>query len=105
MARANFAVTAAGSTVYELACLGVPQIVFIIDKNQKITGQKINETGLGICLGDIGTINFSDFQKSFVSFLENEDMKTDMSSRSQFLIDGKGTQRVANCILKHYEYN
>ena len=105
MVRANFAVTAAGSTVYELACLGVPQIVFIIDKNQKITGQKINETGLGSCLGDIRTINFYDFQKIFISFLENEEMKTDMSRRSQSLIDDKGTQRVANGILKHYGYN
>ncbi len=36
MARADFAVTAAGSIVFELVCLGTPQIAFIIDRNQEM---------------------------------------------------------------------
>ena len=33
ISKADFVITAAGSTVFELAYLGVPQIVFVIDKN------------------------------------------------------------------------
>ena len=103
IARADFAVTAAGSTVFELACMGVPQIVFVIDKNQEITGQKINETGLGICLDDINNLDI--LRKTFFSFLHDDQMKHNISRQAQSLIDGKGAQRVADGILVHYGYN
>ena len=105
MTRADFAVTAAGSTVFELACLGVPQIVLVIDKNQEITGQKINEIGLGKCLGDIKNLDTHIFKKTFLSFLHDDHMKQNMSRQAQSLIDGKGAKRVAVCILKHFGYN
>jgi len=102
--RAEFAVTAAGTTVFELACLGVPQIVFVIDKNQQITGQNINETKIGTCLGEISKIDMFRFEKTFFSFLHDDHMKQNMSRQAQTLIDGKGAQRVADGILKHYGY-
>ena len=105
MARTDFAVTAAGSTVFELAYLGVPQIVLVIDKNQEVTGQKINEMGLGTCLGDINETDSHSFEKTFFSFLHDDHMKQSISRQAQKLIDGKGAQRVADGILKHYGYN
>jgi len=105
MARADFAVTAAGSTVFELAYLGVPQIVLVIDKNQEITGQKINEIGLSTCLGDIKNLDTHVFEKTFLSFLDDDHMKQSMSKQAQSLIDGRGAKRVAGCILKHFGYN
>jgi spore coat polysaccharide biosynthesis predicted glycosyltransferase SpsG len=105
MAKADFAVTAAGSTVFELACLGVPQIVFIIDKNQEINGNKIKATGLGTCLGGINEINSHNFEKTFFSYLFDDQMKLKLSNQAQTLIDGKGAQRVAEGILNYYGYN
>ena len=105
MARADFAVTAAGSTVFELAYLGVPQIAFIIDNNQETTGQKINEMGLGICLGNIYDIDKDIFSNTFNSFLYDGNMKQSMSSQAQTLIDGKGAQRTADKIMNYYNYN
>ena len=105
MTRADFAVTAAGSTVFELAYLGVPQIVLVIDKNQEITGQKINEMGLGTCLGDIKNLDKHIIEKTFLSFLHDDHMKQSISRQAQSLIDGKGAERVAFCILKHFGYN
>jgi len=105
MARTDFAVTAAGSTVFELAYLGVPQIVLVIDKNQEVTGQKINEMGLGTCLGDISHVESHSFEKTFLSFLHDDHMKQNMSKQAQTLIDGKGAQRIADGILNHYGYN
>lgn len=105
MTRADFAVTAAGSTVFELACLGVPQIVLVIDKNQEITGKKINEMGLGTCLGDIKNLDKHIIEKTFISFFHDDHMKHTMSRQAQTLIDGKGAERVADGILDHYGYN
>ena len=104
LARADFAITAAGSTVFELAYLGVPKIVLVIDKNQEITGQKINEMGLGTCLGYINEIDSHSFEKAFLTLLHDDHMKHNMSRQAQTLIDGKGAQRVADGIFDHYGY-
>ena len=44
------------------------------------------------------------FEKTFFSFLHDDHMKQNMSRQAQTLIDGKGAQRVADGILKHYGY-
>ena len=102
MERADFAITAAGSTVFELAFLGVPQIVFVIDKNQENTGNMINEVGIGQCLGDIKNLKNVNFNKILFSFLYDDIMKHNMSKQAQTLIDGKGAKRVVDGILNYY---
>lgn len=102
MKEADFAVTAAGASVFEMAYLGVPQIVFIIDKNQEVTGQKVNETGFGTCLGHMGDVSESEFTKIFSEFISNKELRDDMSRKGQEFIDGKGAERVVSRILDYY---
>lgn len=102
--RADFAITAAGSTVFELAYLGIPQIVFVIDKNQKINGEKINEMGLGVCLGNINNLDKKIFSQTFNSFLYDSKMKKNISNKAKLIIDGRGAQRISDSILKYYNY-
>ena len=103
MNNADFALTAAGTSVFELAFLGTPQMVFIIDKNQEITGNKVNKTGIGICLGDIEGISETEFVKTFLEFLENESMKRNMSSLGKEYIDGRGAERVVDEVISFYD--
>ncbi len=100
--RADFALTAAGSTVFELAFIGVPQMVFIIDKNQEPTGQKVNEKGFGKCLGYIGDVSEVEFTELFFEFLRNRPMRESMSKKGQEFIDGKGVERVVDEIINYY---
>ena len=79
--------------------------LLVSDKNQEVTGQKINEMGLGTCLGDISHVESHSFEKTFLSFLHDDHMKQNMSKQAQTLIDGKGAQRIADGILNHYGYN
>ena len=103
MKRADFALTAAGSTVFELAFLGIPQIVFIIDKNQELTGQKVNEKGFGKCLGYIDDISEVEFTELFFEFLRNRPMKESISKKGQEFIDGKGVERAVDEIINYYK--
>ena len=104
MCKADFAITAAGSTIFELAYLGIPQIVFIIDKNQEINGFEINDLGLGKCLGYLLDTNQKEFEETFISFLHNSNMKNRMSKIGQSLVDGQGSKRIAHEILNYYGY-
>ena len=102
ISKADFSITAAGSTVYELAYFGVPQIVFVIDKNQSINCKMVNEVGLGQCLGDIENLDNVNFNEIFFSFLNDDIMKYNISRQAQTLVDGKGAQRIADGILNFY---
>lgn len=100
--NADFAITAAGASVFEMAFLGIPQIVFIIDRNQEVTGNKVNEKGFGACLGYIGDVSETEFINLFSEFIRNKALREDMSRKGQEFIDGKGTERVISQILDYY---
>jgi len=102
MSQACFAITAAGSMSFELAALGIPQITFILDTNQEVTGQKINKIGFGKCPGYINKVTHNEFTKLFNEFLTNESMKEKMSETGRNFIDGKGKSRVIKEIIKLY---
>jgi UDP-2,4-diacetamido-2,4,6-trideoxy-beta-L-altropyranose hydrolase len=103
MSQTDFAITAAGSTVFELAHMGVPQIAFMIDENQEITGSKINEHGFGTCLGYLEDVFKDDFVNVFFEFLENTSLKTEMSSKGKKFVDGKGVDRIVEQIVQYYD--
>ena len=103
MSNADFALTAAGTSVFELAFLGIPQMAFIIDKNQEITGQKINKAGIGVCQGYIEDISETEFVSTFIEFLENESMKQKMSKLGEDYIDGRGAERVVDEVVSFYD--
>lgn len=100
--NADFAVTSGGTSVFEIAYLGVPQMVFMIDKNQEVTGRKINEKGFGVCLGYIWDVSEVEFVKLFLDFLKNKTMRENMSRKGHEFIDGNGAERVAGQIMNYY---
>lgn len=102
MAEADFAITAAGSTIFELTYLGIPQIAFMIEQNQAVTGEEINNKGFGVCLGDIQDAVMSDFVACFFELLKNDTMKAEMSHRGQRFIDGQGAKRVVSELMNYY---
>ena len=103
MAQADFAITAGGSTVFELAYLGVPQLIFIIDKNQEVM-REVDEKGFGVCLGYIWDVSEKQFENKFFEFLQNKLLKENMSKKGREFIDGKGAERAVNQIMNYY-YN
>ncbi len=102
MAQADFAITAGGSTVFELAYLGVPQLILMIAENQEAIGQKVNEQGFGKCPGYLWDLEEADFVKLFFEFLRNQTMKQKMARLGNEFIDGKGVIRVVEEICQRY---
>ncbi|MGA1870289.1 MAG: UDP-2,4-diacetamido-2,4,6-trideoxy-beta-L-altropyranose hydrolase [bacterium] len=103
MKDADFAITAAGTSVFELAFLGVPQIVFIIDDNQEVTGRKVNEKGFGTFLGRSENAEEKEFIELFFEFLRNRIMRQRMSKKGKAFIDGRGVERVVDHIMDLYQ--
>ncbi|AEF55811.1 UDP-2,4-diacetamido-2,4,6-trideoxy-beta-L-altropyranose hydrolase [Marinomonas posidonica] len=107
MKDAKLAISAAGSTLYELACLGVPAIFAQIADNQ--TRSLEQHLPLNWCR----SIRFDHLSKDQLSTQisqlvvmaleawENSDWLEKASLTAQHLVDGKGAERVVAEVMRH----
>lgn len=103
MERVDLAITAGGSTCYELARCGVPSIVVSIADNQLPVAEAMNRLGVMHSLGKtaIGKATPErkiELAKSVRKLLNNQEQRRTMSETGKQLVDGKGAQRVAHCL-------
>lgn len=100
MLNCDFAISAGGSTLYELCACGTPTLAFIMAENQKFIVEKMTELGFVDSLGWYNEFS----EEELLSRLEKVSMdyksRTKVVERMQHLVDGKGASRVANVLLK-----
>jgi len=94
MAQADVAVSAGGSTCYELAYLGVPTLIISQADNQKKIAEKMDEEGVSICLGYCDSVEGEEIKNAVIALITDEEKRERMSKRGQKLIDGQGVKRV-----------
>ncbi|WP_297517626.1 UDP-2,4-diacetamido-2,4,6-trideoxy-beta-L-altropyranose hydrolase [uncultured Clostridium sp.] len=92
MKKSDLAISACGSTIYELSFLGVPSIGIVIVDNQEKLGQYISENNIAIIS------KIEDINKNIKSM--NYELRKNLSENMKKSIDGQGKYRVANEILK-----
>jgi UDP-2,4-diacetamido-2,4,6-trideoxy-beta-L-altropyranose hydrolase len=92
MARADVAVSAAGSTSWELARTGLPQIAIVLADNQEPAARALAEHGIAVNLGREPAE--ADIAAAVSALAADRDRREQMSRRAQELVDGKGVARV-----------
>lgn len=113
MQACDLAISAAGTTLYELCALGIPTISFTMSDNQLPSAQAFEETGLIPCAGDMrnnpeavlqSTANFvmhmSQNSKNHTvngteTLVSTYTKRTSIHTRMRRLIDGNGAHRIA----------
>ncbi|HEY9691119.1 MAG TPA: UDP-2,4-diacetamido-2,4,6-trideoxy-beta-L-altropyranose hydrolase [Oculatellaceae cyanobacterium] len=94
MAWADIAITATGSTTWELAFMGVPSILIVLADNQEAIAQTLNTMNIAVNLGWHTHFTFIDLVKRLSQLLPDLTARKAMSVSSQQLIDGEGSNRV-----------
>ena len=101
MMRADLAVTAGGSTCYELSRCGVPSIVASIAENQIPISRSMDEQGAMISVDEVDgngqpslKLNGSLLKKALKKLISHSEQRRSLSNRSMNLVDGKGAQRI-----------
>ena len=101
MINADIAISAGGTTLYELCACGTPTISYTFVDNQIDNVKQFDEDGLIRYAGDVRE---GDIVKSINSVLERmqEDytLRKDMSRRMQLCVDGRGAIRVADIMCE-----
>lgn len=102
MSGAMVAVTAAGSTMTELSCMGVPAVCFSFVENQKRVASTYAEKGFVHFSGDYqeqGEEMVSKLCRALKELASDEALRNQYSHRVLELVDGLGSYRIAKEIL------
>ncbi len=94
MAWADLAVTAGGTTCWELAAFGVPVAVVTIAENQVAVAAAVAAAGVGFDLGWPGTLRRDETIALLDCLIEDRETREMMSAAGRTAVDGWGVSRV-----------
>lgn len=99
MGRCQLAVCAGGTSLHELACLGIPVVIVTIADNQVAPAEAWQRAGFGENLGTLSDITDSTASTVLKSILGSSEKRFQMAVKAWNSQDGMGAQRVANRLL------
>jgi len=99
MAWSDAAITAGGSTVWELAFLGVPSITLALADNQTHSANLLARRGISPTLGWGPIAESTDVAKEIHRFLLDRNVRERCSRRAVRLVDGLGASRVVDQLM------
>ena len=95
----DIAVSAAGSTLYEICACGVPLITYTLADNQIQGAEGFAKHGLALTLGDLrGSTELSSCFELIEKLDRDHGMRAEISRKMQSLVDGLGADRICSCL-------
>ena len=102
MAESEVALSAGGSTLYELCAMGVPVIAFSFAENQERLVQTFVKRGIAQYGGNYRTDGNKMIQNTIAGLQKlcgDEALKTEYRRKALQLVDGRGAERIAEALL------
>lgn len=94
MAEADFAITAAGTTVWEMAFMGLPSLVLTLAENQIANASELPEAGIARSLGGHENVTTRAISDAVADLAADRSARDKMSRAGRALVDGLGSFRV-----------
>jgi UDP-2,4-diacetamido-2,4,6-trideoxy-beta-L-altropyranose hydrolase len=98
MAQADVAISAAGSTCWELCLLGLPSILLNVADNQIPVAIELDRRGCALYAGSGNTVSPDHLADTVQNLLASQDKRQSMALRSRQLVDGLGAERVLSAM-------
>ena len=98
MASCQLAVSAAGSTLWELCVMGLPRIVFSIAPNQRPLAEAAAEHGVAWDLGPARGLEPESVRDHVDALIDDVQARQKQAIRGRSLVDGQGALRVAKVL-------
>lgn len=102
MAEADIAVSAAGSTMYELSVMGVPAVVCYYAENQRRVAEGFaSQTGMTNA-GDYSKDSkaaLDEMIEAVCKLVKSQEERERLSARMKQIVDGQGTERIARELM------
>jgi len=100
MKSCDIAISAAGTTLYELCATGIPTIIYTLADNQLVAAEQFSKQGIMLSAGDCRRDGeFIDrMETQLRSMVEDLGLRKELSSKMQALVDGEGANRIAEAL-------
>ena len=95
MTEADIAITAGGTTTFEMAMLGLPMLIIQIADNQRANAQAWQRTGVAVDLGPLEELNMDRLRDQLVGLAGDPARREQMSMLGRQCVDGLGAERIA----------
>ncbi|WP_431729801.1 PseG/SpsG family protein [Verrucosispora sp. TAA-831] len=104
IAAADLVVSAAGTSTWELCCLGAPSALVCVVDNQRESYHRVVAAGLAAGLGELPDLVADDTAQTAAVRLLDELLESDvrraaLSARAHAAVDGRGRGRVVDAVL------
>lgn len=103
MAMCDVAISAAGSTLYELCAMRVPTITYVLADNQILAAKEFDSNEIMKNCGDIRELGnkvlASRLVNEAIMLIENFDERKKISEVMKTVVDGKGAERILELVL------
>jgi UDP-2,4-diacetamido-2,4,6-trideoxy-beta-L-altropyranose hydrolase len=100
MAWADVAISGAGSTCWELAFMGLPNIALVLSDNQEAVAENVNALGVSLNLGRYSDIQPGTLSQELSRLITSPALRKEMSDRGRAFIDGNGASRVVRTMQR-----
>lgn len=98
MCNADLAIGAAGSTSWERCCLGLPTLQLVLAENQRAIANALSQGGAALLLERAKLLD--DLSKTINQLIGDSALLLRMSTAGAKLVDGQGTERVAQYLME-----
>lgn len=96
MAWADVAVSAGGSTCWEMAFMGLPNVILVLAENQRGIAMGLDAVGISLNLGWYAEISELDLAQALKTLMSNPARRIAMSEKGRQVADGAGTDCVVS---------
>ncbi len=102
MNKCDIAISAAGTTLYELCACGIPTITYTLADNQLMAAEQFSNKEIMLSVGDCRNDDsfISRVEKALCNLVEDMELRKTMSNRMHSLVDGNGVERIIEKLLK-----
>jgi len=94
MAWADVAISAGGSTCWEMAFMRLPTVLLVLAENQRFVAEQMGATGAALDLGWHKDLTPDKIAQSITGLLTDLQKRLQMARHSRELVDGEGSDRV-----------
>lgn len=99
MESSDLAITAAGTTLWELAFMGVPALSVVLAENQLLLSEAADSLGFSKSLGWASDLNLASFSNVLHQLVDHPVKLMDMKQKALDNVDGLGAKRVCEYLL------
>jgi len=92
--ESDIAISAGGSTCYELAYYGIPNIIITIADNQLNIAKELDKKNVSIYIGRKEDFSSKKLSENILKLINDNSLRRKMRTNGMNLVDGKGKKRI-----------